>query len=270
MTTQTIEQSQPQVASPDEIVDKLLADAGPDAASNLYRSMLLRLLCTPLPPEQEPKIEPFQSLVSYWYMAWSGWFHGAQVLGVKFDEEVFRKFKNFSEKAPVLLVGREAIYVMHPPKYVKWEDGFLHCEDGPAVYFSDDLQLWAIRGVAVDEQIVMRPETQTIEQIQQDGNAEHKRVRIERFGWAKYLDAVGAEVIDECRNDIEQTNEALLQCDGMRVLMCACPSTAKVFHLEVPPETKTCEEAQKWLHSGSAIDAWLDAQNLYTRVIGRS
>ena len=38
--------------------------------------------------------------------------------------------------------------------------------------------------------------------------------------------------------------------DEERVLVCACPSTAKIHALPVPPWIRTCEEAQDWLSSG--------------------
>jgi hypothetical protein len=43
----------------------------------------------------------------------------------------------------------------------------------------------------------MSPATQTIEQINDDKNQEIKRIRIERFGWQKYLEAVNADILDE-------------------------------------------------------------------------
>lgn len=125
--------------------------------------------------------------------------------------------------------------------------------------FADGWTLWNINGVNVDEQIVMQPETQTVQQIKSEENEEVKRIRIERFGWEKYLTAVNARVLDHRRNDIEQTDESLMRADDMNVLVCACPSTARVYALEVDPQVETCEQAQNWLWNNSGI-----------RVIGRS
>jgi hypothetical protein len=127
----------------------------------------------------------------------------------------------------------------------------LHCEDGPSVRWRDGWSLWHIHGVAVDEQIVLRPHTQTIEQIRGEQNEEVRRIRIERYGWDRYLREVGAVVVDTRRNDIEATREALMRTpDGETVLVCACPSTARVYALEVPSEIQTCEAAQAWLSGG--------------------
>jgi hypothetical protein len=130
------------------------------------------------------------------------------------------------------------------------ERGQLHREDGPALEYQDGWQLWRLRGVAVDEQIVMAPQTQTIEQLRGEKNEEVKRLRIERFGWPKYLAGINATRIDKRRNDIEGTRESLYRADGASVLVCACPSTGKLFALECPPNTETCEQAQNYLSSG--------------------
>ena len=107
-----------------------------------------------------------------------------------------------------------------------------------------------INGVLVDEQIVMRPETQTVEQISKEENAEIKRIRAERYGWNRYLSGINAERIDKRRNDIEGTREYLYSADDMKILLCVCPSTAKVFSLEVDGSVTTCEQAQNYLSSG--------------------
>jgi hypothetical protein len=117
--------------------------------------------------------------------------------------------------------------------------------------FADGWGIYSINGVAVDEQVVMRPETQTIQQIRDEQNEEVRRIRIDRYGWENYLTEIGAELINERRNDIEGTREYLFKTDdGMVALMCICPSTGKCFTLEVPPETTTCRAAQSWLSNG--------------------
>ena len=81
----------------------------------------------------------------------------------------------------------------------------LHHDSGPAVRFRDGWSIWAIGGVLVDEQVVLHPETQSVHEIRSEQNAEVKRIRIERFGWDRYLTEVGAVAIDRRRNDVEAT-----------------------------------------------------------------
>ena len=76
-----------------------------------------------------------------------------------------------------------------------WGSHRLHCTDGPAVAFRDGWAVWAIEGVRVTEQIVMRPETITVDQIWGEPNAEVRRVMIERHGWAEFVEVAGLTLV---------------------------------------------------------------------------
>ena len=76
-----------------------------------------------------------------------------------------------------------------------------HCEDGPSHQWRDGWSLWHIHGIAVTEQIVMRPETITLNQIESQENAEIRRIMIERFGYERYLRSSDARLIDSCPDD---------------------------------------------------------------------
>jgi hypothetical protein len=122
-----------------------------------------------------------------------------------------------------------------------------HCDSGPSHRWSDGWSLWYLHGIAVDEQIVLRPETQTIQQMDNEKNADVQAIRIERYGWPRYLRETGATCLDERRNDIDGTREALFQDRRGRLrLVVTCP-TARVFAPSVPAGIASCEQAQNWL-----------------------
>jgi hypothetical protein len=131
-----------------------------------------------------------------------------------------------------------------------------HCEDGPSHAWSDGWKLWHIRGVQVDEQIVMRPETLTIKQITSEENEDKRTIMIERCagrnatphdGWSRYLRESKSKCKDECRNDIENTYEAVFATpSGGRRLMATCP-TGRIVSLGLPNNVNTCEQARTWL-----------------------
>jgi hypothetical protein len=111
--------------------------------------------------------------------------------------------------------------------------------------------MWRLNGIPLDEQIVMRPETQTLAQINAESNADVKSIRIQRFGWARYLSESNAREIDSCNNDIEGTIEALFTSPtGENRLVATCP-TGRVFAMGVPSHITTCEQARKWLHGNN-------------------
>ncbi|HXJ41718.1 MAG TPA: hypothetical protein VNH18_20750, partial [Bryobacteraceae bacterium] len=152
----------------------------------------------------------------------------------------------------------------------------LHCADGPACA-NDVENIYFWHGVLVPAYVIFCPEKSSLDEIRGEQNEEIKRVMIERWagadkpsaaGWARYLKETGAKVIDSRRNDVENTEEALMRTpDGLTTLVCACPSTARVYSLECPPTTQTCEQAQSFLWSGSRT-----AERLKNRIniIGRS
>lgn len=70
-----------------------------------------------------------------------------------------------------------------------------HSEDGPSHRWRDGWELWYWHGVRVTEQIVMCPETLTVQQIEAESNAEVRRVMIERFGTERYIRESRAECV---------------------------------------------------------------------------
>lgn len=223
---------------------------------------LPKLHCDPVTAARE---NPLQFYCGTWRRAWACYYEGGKAVGAEFDEQKYERFRRFCLHCPIWIWDKNAIYILRNPTELYWKNGLVHNDKGPAIVYSPDFKLWVIDGVTVDEQIVMRPETQSVEQIRNEPNEEVKRIRITRYGWERYLTDIDAVVLDEGRNDIENTYEVLMRYDSGCVLVCACPSTGKKFFLEVA-DVQTREEAQDWLHSGSTVDSLIPK----TRVIGRS
>lgn len=156
--------------------------------------------------------------------------------------------------------GPARIYLDDDDKVVQreyYQDGQAHREDGPAVEYLEDGRrtpsykyFW--RGVEVDEKTIMHPEAITLQDIADASNIETQRVMIERMGWLKYLKLVDPVVVDECADPISGTHQSLLDIRATfhregRILLCACPSTGRMYPIYVPDTTTTCEQAQKYL-----------------------
>ena len=123
----------------------------------------------------------------------------------------------------------------------------LHCEDGPAIEYPDGWKIWRLDGLPVDEQIVLRPMTQTLEQLDGEQNADIRSIRIARYGWPRYLRVSGATPRHESKNYVTGCPEALYRLrDGSQRLVVVCP-TGRQFAMGVPAEIETCEQAQRWL-----------------------
>jgi hypothetical protein len=70
-----------------------------------------------------------------------------------------------------------------------------HCDDGPSHRWRDGWELYYIHGVKVTRQIVVAPESLTLAQVRKEGNAEVRRVMIERMGWDKFVSEAKLKVI---------------------------------------------------------------------------
>lgn len=186
-------------------------------------------------------------------LAYSKMFEQAQTLGVEFDAEAYNWVRKFTRAIMFCIPRDTTLVVSQKPTQVHWDSArrVLHNESGPSMVWPDGWAVYSIRGLRVDEQLVMRPETQTLDQIRGEKDNDLRSVRIERYGAGRYLQETGARVIDERSNEIEGAHEILLRDDGGRVyLWPTCPSGKVCPPLRVPDEIKTCDEAQLWLHHG--------------------
>jgi len=130
-----------------------------------------------------------------------------------------------------------------------------HNDKGPSHLWSDGYAIWTIDGVKVNEQIVMNPETLTIEQIDEKINEEVKRIMIERFTWTRYITETNAKCLDARINDVDGTSEALMMLKDKSVrLLCACKSTARVYAIGVDETINNCQEAQSWMAGDKKIN----------------
>lgn len=124
--------------------------------------------------------------------------------------------------------------------------GFLHNDKGMSVKYLDNFGVWSIDGNIVNEQIVMSPETLTIDQIHKESNMDVRTIMINRFGWPRYIKETKSNLLDSRRNDIEGTIEALYSTKFGKRLLVTCP-TGRIFSLGVPDTIHNCVAAQSWL-----------------------
>lgn len=171
------------------------------------------------------------------------------------DERMLNVWRALSENGGWWASYSEiCVMIDRPIKQELNEDFVGHCEDGPTVAYGDGFRFYMLEGHRVDEQLVLRPETQTLEQINNESNMDIRAIRIERYGWPNYLKKSGAKKIDERLNAVENQIEALMEApNNEKRLVVTCP-TGRMFALGVPTGVNTCEEAQNWL-SGPAAGA---------------
>lgn len=164
-------------------------------------------------------------------------------------DPILDHFITISKYASYCYIHNKTVIFSHKPVEIHMQNGLLHNESGPSILFADGFCVYSIRGHRLNEQIVMRPETLTVKQIDSEENSDIQSIMLDRFGWARYVNECGATAIDSRTNDIEGTMEILYNTPNFgRRLVCTCP-TGRVFvkGIETRDDTTTCEGAQNWL-----------------------
>ena len=107
------------------------------------------------------------------------------------------------------------------------------------------------RGTIVPPQVAFNPEILSAEEVFHYANVEVRRVLIERLGVEALLARLEPKVLDE---DMDPGGaRRLLRLDVPNewrpwlYLECRCPSTGRLYHLRVPPDTASCRAAAAWL-----------------------
>jgi len=88
--------------------------------------------------------------------------------------------------------------------------------------------------------------------ILREGNAEIRRVIIEKLGWTKILSDLGGKIIDkwDCYELYQITPKDKIIEESFRLLKMKCASTDSDYVHCVPPSTKTAWDAIKWMNKG--------------------
>lgn len=110
------------------------------------------------------------------------------------DIAVVIEYTSYIEALPGVAVLAE-----NPVVYTTDKDGMLHNDSGPAVRFSDGIEVHSWRGRWVERDVIEQPVS--LESIVTERNAEVRRCLIERWGWDTFvqkahLQPVGTEVED--------------------------------------------------------------------------
>ena len=185
--------------------------------------------------------------------AWLGYMdYFGEVVGIT-DVEKLRPIMRVAESCGWWIPYRDVCVLQDRPERVLLnERGRIHCEDGPAIsYRSGLLDIYAIHGVRVTKQVVMEPETLTVEQIKGEPNAEIRRIMIDRLGVGKYAEKTKAVVIDRdfvfrFPGDESPMPRVLIQLDDKsKWLLGTDGSTHRVYHMPVPNTSTTCKQAHE-------------------------
>jgi hypothetical protein len=164
----------------------------------------------------------------------------------------------FAAGAWVLWIGPATVYVAVTPKMLFDDRSRVHCADGPAFFWLDDIRAYYWHGIYVPEHVIMAPAKITVAEIDNEPNAEVRRVLIERcksggeiHGPAAYMRDAGGRRIDHdegfgtlWRREIGGDEPIVM----LEVINATRESDGSFKHywLRVPPGMKTAREATAW------------------------
>lgn len=106
------------------------------------------------------------------------------------------------------------------------------------------------QGVRIPRRVWLEPGSITLSEIATEKNTEMRRVLIERYGTARYVQDVQAEVLDEDRDPGGARRLLRIEVkddEPLVTLACKCPSTGRQYFLRVPPDMRTCHQAAAWM-----------------------
>ncbi len=132
-------------------------------------------------------------------------------------------------------------------------EGRLHGEGEPVIVY-EGLSLYAYHGVILPEKYgKLHPNQWRSQWLLEEDNAEVRRVLIQRIGYERICQELGATELDSWH---EYT---LIKIDNADVepiylLKMTCPSTGFIHVLRVPPEDESAREAIRWINWGIEPD----------------
>lgn len=142
-----------------------------------------------------------------------------------------------------------AIIVCDKPLVLQLDDeDRLHCEDGPAVKYTDDFAVYVWHGVRVPEWVIETPEKMNVDNVMAEDNMEVRRAMMEKYDMAKFLQDAGAITVqsDEFGDLIEIKGLYGNADEVTRYCHVKDSSTDRMYAICVPPETETCRGGLAW------------------------
>jgi hypothetical protein len=165
----------------------------------------------------------------------------------------------FEAGASSMWLGVDTIYIAVIPAKVAIDDRYrLHCADGPAFVWLDDIRDHYWHGVHVPDYVIERPQEISIAGVDAETNVEVRRVMIERYrfgqdphGAAAYMRDAGGKSLDHderfgtlWRREVkgDETIVVLEVINSTR----EPDGTFNHYWMRVPPTMETAREAAAW------------------------
>lgn len=162
------------------------------------------------------------------------------------DYSKYQLYRNLTV-AGYRVLDRDFAMISEKPTKIVTKDNLAHNFNGPAIEYMDGSKLYMLYGNLVPSYIITTPVDEfTKETILKEKNADYRRYIIERIGIERYINLLGAKVIDTFESQVGGTYELLLvNINGQELSYLKMKNQSiDEWHVEgVPPDTRTVQEA---------------------------
>lgn len=175
----------------------------------------------------------------------------------------------YAQQAGWALVYRDLAIICNRPLHMKFDDRQRpHALDDYCIKFRDGWGVAAIHGITVQPRFVLDPASLTVQDIEQERNAEVSRVLLDKYGFERFIKDSKAELIDHGRDEYEfpialyRKNMGQDEALAMVELTNTTPEPPdsehpkgyhKRYMLRVPPDINSAIEARNWLNGNKKV-----------------
>ena len=177
---------------------------------------------------------------------WLSFYDYMQYIGVTGCEPL-KPLMELAECCGWVLVFEEHAIIQDRPTELHINEGILHCEDGPAVAYSDGFAVYCLNGVGVPDWLVTTPvKEMDMHELPKIANAQVRAEFVRKVGIDRVIYKLSKKVIDK-KGEYELHDIDLGDKEYRPYLKMHNPSVPEIWHVEgVHPDCKTVEAALKW------------------------
>lgn len=191
---------------------------------------------------------------------WIGLYKFGEYIGVKYEKEknkILNEWYKLAESCMWWYPFENYCIVCNKPKQINWNgtNEYIHSYEKPAVEFRDGWCVYCIDGIRVKEKLIKEPMTITIQEIEQEENAELKRIKIQVYDYHRkpgaYIKDSGAKMINKdevgelYKKEIGGEQEPLVMVK-LKNSTVNTDGSVDEYYLRVPPHIKTARQAVAW------------------------
>jgi hypothetical protein len=201
-----------------------------------------------------PKAELYNKEEGEYWLCYAALFDFCKSCGVEFDETKLDLFSKFAKEVGWVFPYKEPsiCFCARKPTHIKWNTtDQLHAIGEPAIKFRDDLELWAINGVRLDnERYHKHPDIWDARWLLNESNAEIRRIILEQVGAERIFSEIDSVKLHEWREYALHEIREPIDTEKYKLLSMACPSTGHHHCIRVPPHITNAREAATWVNNG--------------------